>query len=117
MNSEVGKIRIEDLGYGEFFESARNKSGLGGFPVARVIVEYKEAYRVKNTSGEYLAKITGKQMFNAQFRPGCPFAREALQNSSLEGRPKLSRGQNLPFQVSGFGLVNEIGQDNGNSLF
>ena len=35
---------------------------------ARVIAEYKEAYKVKNEEGEFLAKITGKQIFEATGR-------------------------------------------------
>ena len=63
MNKIIPEItKIEDLGYGIFFESNRKKLGLDGFSVARVIVEHKGAYIVKNTGGEYLAKITGKQM-------------------------------------------------------
>lgn len=62
-------LKLEDLGYGDFFESRR---GTDGFPVARIIAEHKEAYRVKNTEGEYLAKITGKQMFNALSREDYP---------------------------------------------
>ena len=72
MDSEVKKIKIEDLGYNAFFESNRNKLKLDGFSVARVIVEYKGAYKVKNANGEYLAKITGKQMFNALSREDYP---------------------------------------------
>ncbi|TFG35778.1 MAG: ribosome small subunit-dependent GTPase A [Parcubacteria group bacterium] len=45
---------------------------MGGFPVARVIAEHKGAYRVKNVNGEYLAKITGQQMFNALSREDFP---------------------------------------------
>jgi ribosome biogenesis GTPase len=63
------KIKLEDLGYGDFFESSR---GADGLPVARVLSEHKEVYRVKNTDGEYLAKITGKQMFNALSREDYP---------------------------------------------
>ena len=62
-------MKLEDLGYGEFFESNRGKDAL---PVARTLAEHKEAYRVKNTDGEYLAKITGKQMFNALSREDYP---------------------------------------------
>lgn len=40
--------------------------------VARVICEYKGAYKVKSQTGEYLAKITGKQMFNALSREDYP---------------------------------------------
>lgn len=62
----------EDLGYSEFFESNRNKLKLDDFSIARVIVEYKGAYKVKNKTGEYLAKITGKQMFTALSREDYP---------------------------------------------
>ena len=53
------KITMEDLGYDIFFESNRKKLGLDNFDVARVIVEHREAYKIKNANGEYLAKITG----------------------------------------------------------
>ena len=72
MNNEKGKLRLEDLGYDDFFEGGRQKMGLGVFEVARVIAEYKELYRVKNAAGEYLAKITGKQIFNAASREDFP---------------------------------------------
>jgi len=72
MDNENGRIKIEDLGYDEFFEAGRQKMGLGVFEVARVIAEYKELYRVKNAAGEYLAKITGKQIFNAASREDFP---------------------------------------------
>ena len=62
-------IQLEDLGYDGFFESGR---GSDGFDVARVIVEHKEVYRVKNAAGEYLAKITGKHMFTASSREDYP---------------------------------------------
>lgn len=45
---------------------------MDGFSVARVVVEYKGAYKVKNMSGEWMAKITGKQMFNALSREDYP---------------------------------------------
>jgi ribosome biogenesis GTPase len=63
------KLKLEDLGYGDFFECNRGGDDL---TVARITAEYKEAYRVKNTDGEYLAKITGKQMFNALSRQDYP---------------------------------------------
>ncbi|HEX7456562.1 MAG TPA: ribosome small subunit-dependent GTPase A [Candidatus Nanoarchaeia archaeon] len=40
--------------------------------VARVIAEYREAYRVRSVTGEYLAKITGKQMVNSPSREDYP---------------------------------------------
>jgi len=65
-------MKIEDLGYDEFFEAKRGQLNLGDFSVARVIVEHRGAYKVKNEKGEFLAKITGKQMFNAQSREDYP---------------------------------------------
>jgi len=40
--------------------------------VARVIAEYKGAYKVKVSAGEFLAKITGKQMFESGSREDYP---------------------------------------------
>ena len=57
---DVKIINIEDLGYDEFFESNRLKLGLDIYQIARVIAEHRGVYRVKDTGGEYLAKITGK---------------------------------------------------------
>jgi len=66
----VKKITNEDLGYDTFFES--NKTKLDGFFVARVVAEYKGAYKVKNSTCGYSAKVTGKRMFNASSREDYP---------------------------------------------
>src|SRR4030042_3215105 len=55
-----------------FFEFNRRKLKLDHFELGRVIAEYKEAYRVKNINGEYLAKITGKQILSASSREDYP---------------------------------------------
>ncbi len=65
-------IKIEDLGWDNFFQSKKAELGLGDFSVARVVAEYRGAYKVKNESGEFLAKITGKQMFNSETREDYP---------------------------------------------
>ena len=39
---------------------------------ARVISEYKGAYKVKNETGEFLAKVTGKRIFDALSREDYP---------------------------------------------
>jgi ribosome biogenesis GTPase len=72
MTNETAKIKLEDLGYDEFFDSKWKSLELTNSLVARVIAEHKEAYRVKNADGEYLAKITGKQMFSATKRTDYP---------------------------------------------
>jgi len=74
---------IEELGYDEFFESNRVKLGLGDFLVARVIAEYKGAYKIKNKSGEFLAKITGKQIFKAESREDYPAVGDWVAISEL----------------------------------
>ena len=71
-DTNTKKMKLEDLGYGAFFESNLEKLDLDSYSVARVIAEYKEAYRVRGVAGEYLAKITGKQMFAALSREDYP---------------------------------------------
>jgi hypothetical protein len=68
MNNEIENMKLEDLGYNAFFQSNMSVLELTDYLVARVIAEYKEVYRVKGINGEYLAKITGKQIFNARDR-------------------------------------------------
>lgn len=63
---------LKKLGYDSFFESNRTALQLDGSSVARVIAEHKGAYRVRNANGEFLAKITGKQMFHATSRADYP---------------------------------------------
>lgn len=66
------KYQNGDFGYDDFFEKQRIEMGFGDCPVARVIGEYKGAYKVKNEAGEYLARITGKKMFDASSREDYP---------------------------------------------
>lgn len=66
------KTKIEELGWDDFFESERANLELGDFAIARVIAEYRGVYKVKNEDGEFLAKITGKQMFKSKSREDYP---------------------------------------------
>jgi len=72
MSSNIKNISLEDLGFNAFFESNLRALGLDSNSVARIIAEYKEAYRVKDVTCEYLVKITGKQMFRALSREDYP---------------------------------------------
>lgn len=65
-------ITLEDLGYNSFFESKIHEIEHTDLSPARVIAQYKEVYKVKNANGEFLAKITGKQMFNARDKEDYP---------------------------------------------
>ena len=40
------ELKIEDLGWDEFFETKRAELGLENFAVARVIAEHKGAYKI-----------------------------------------------------------------------
>ncbi|MFA5172851.1 MAG: ribosome small subunit-dependent GTPase A [Candidatus Paceibacterota bacterium] len=85
-------MKIEDLGYGDFFESNRKKLKLDGFSVARVTVEHKGAYKVKNAGGEYLAKVTGKQMFNALSREDYPAVGDFVAITELNPEQAVIHG-------------------------
>lgn len=72
MINETTKIKLEDLGYDDFFDLKWKSLESRNSAVARIVAEHKEAYKVRNANGEYLAKITGKQMFNATKRADYP---------------------------------------------
>lgn len=63
---------LNELGYNDFFSEEKESIESMGYSIARVIAEYKESYKVKDIEGEYLAKITGKQVFNAKKREDYP---------------------------------------------
>ncbi len=86
------KITNEDLGYDDFFESNRKKLKLDGFSVARVTGEYKGSYKVKNASGEYLAKVTGKQRFNALSREDYPAVGDWVAVTLLNAEQAVIQG-------------------------
>jgi ribosome biogenesis GTPase len=83
---------LPDLGYNAYFEAARKDLNLESFVVARVIVEYRGAYKVRNENGEYLAKVTGKQMFEAESREDYPAVGDWVAISDLDGENAAVRG-------------------------
>jgi ribosome biogenesis GTPase / thiamine phosphate phosphatase len=72
MEVNLVEMKNEDLGYDDFFESNFKKLKLNGFSVARVMAEHKGLYKIKNSRGEYLAKVTGKQIYSASAREDYP---------------------------------------------
>jgi ribosome biogenesis GTPase / thiamine phosphate phosphatase len=86
------KINLEDLGYNEIFESERKRLKLTEYPVTRVVAEYKEIYRVRGEDGEYLAKITGKQMFIATKREDYPAVGDWVVIEKLPEEKAIIRG-------------------------
>ena len=88
---EVNKTN-EDLGYNSFFETGREKSELANFPVARVMVEYRGAYKVKNADHTYLAKVTGKRMFEAETREDFPAVGDWVAISEADENQAVIQG-------------------------
>ncbi|MFA5431427.1 MAG: ribosome small subunit-dependent GTPase A [Candidatus Paceibacterota bacterium] len=84
MINEIKKIKFEDLGYTDFFESKRRFLKSVKYSIARVVAEHKELYRVKDINNEYWAKITGKQIFNATKREDYPAVGDWVAISILD---------------------------------
>lgn len=68
----MDNMTIDALGWDGFFEMKKGELHLSEYTVARVIGEDRGSYRLKNTEGEFVAKITGKQMFHARSREDYP---------------------------------------------
>lgn len=65
-------IKLEDIGFSDFFKKNREFSNDDNFTPARIIAEHKELYILKNEVSELSAKITGKMMFTASSREDYP---------------------------------------------
>jgi ribosome biogenesis GTPase len=66
------KNKTENSNHRDYFESNQKLMQLDGFSIALVISEQKGIYNVKDADGEYLAKITGKQIYEASSREDYP---------------------------------------------
>jgi len=85
-------LKIEDLGYDDFFGSERARRGSGGVRVARVIAEHRGGYRVKDADGEYVAKVTGKRIHAASSREDYPAVGDWVEISGAgDGRAVIGR--------------------------
>ncbi len=77
-------ITLEELGWDEFFEAHRVELGLDPIYVARVTTEQRGVYRVKNSQGEYSARVTGKHMYSAVSKEDYPAVGDWVVISYLE---------------------------------
>lgn len=82
----------EDIGYNQFFEEGRIKLGFNDSSVARITSESKGAYRIRNANGEFLARITGKQMFSASGREDFPAVGDWVAISELDTERAVIQG-------------------------
>lgn len=76
--------KLENLGWDEYFKSKMTELALDDFSVARVTAEHRGAYTVKNENGEFLAKIKGKQIFQAKSREDYPAVGDWVAIAELE---------------------------------
>lgn len=86
------KITLEDLGYDSILQSGLVDLGLASYPVARVVAEYREVYKVRNHKGEFLAKVTGKHMFTAEKREDYPAVGDWVAIDELPENKAMIRG-------------------------
>jgi ribosome biogenesis GTPase len=63
---------LDDYGYDPYVEDAWSEINRNGYLLARVVAEYKQIYKVITPEGEYLARITGKHIFDATDRECYP---------------------------------------------
>jgi len=92
MDGNTNKIKLEDLGYSNFFEDNRNKLGLSEFLIARVTSEHKGVYKIKDAETDYLAKVTGKQMFTALSREDYPVVGDWVAVIKVDKEQAVVRG-------------------------
>jgi ribosome biogenesis GTPase len=78
-------MTLEDLGYDDFFESSRAERRSEGVRVARVIAQLRGGYKVKDTDGEYVAKVTGKRMHAASSLEDYPAVGDWVELSDVAG--------------------------------
>ncbi|MCK5106018.1 MAG: ribosome small subunit-dependent GTPase A [Elusimicrobiales bacterium] len=72
MSTDDNKIKLEDLGYSDFFRNKKESDSNDSLIPARIIAEHKGEYILKNEVSEFSAKITGKMMFTASSREEYP---------------------------------------------
>lgn len=89
---EIAKIGLDELGYGEFFGLRQESLESTEYQIARVVAEHKGAYRVRGASGERVAKMTGKQIFDAVSREDYPAVGDWVTIAELDGEKAVIHG-------------------------
>ena len=72
MDEIIKEIKLEDLGYNEFFEDNRKFVDDNDLTPARIIAEHKGLYIIRNETSVLSAKITGKMRFQASSNEDYP---------------------------------------------
>ena len=68
----IKNIKLEDLGYSEYFQSKSQLSVDTDFSLARIISEHKGRYLLRNEASVLSGKISGKMKFDARYREDYP---------------------------------------------
>ena len=61
-------MKLQDLGFNEWFVQRLNESGKTGYSLARITSVNKDTYLVRNEDGEVLSELAGEFMFSAESR-------------------------------------------------
>jgi ribosome biogenesis GTPase / thiamine phosphate phosphatase len=72
MTIENKSTILDDYGYDSNIEDVWSEINQNSYLLARVVAEYRQIYKVVTTEGEYLARITGKHIFDATNRECFP---------------------------------------------
>jgi ribosome biogenesis GTPase len=72
MNTDDNKIKLEDMGYSDFFRIKKESDCGDSLIAARIIAEHRGEYILKNEVSDFSAKITGKMMLEASAREDYP---------------------------------------------
>ncbi|HRH26182.1 MAG TPA: ribosome small subunit-dependent GTPase A [Candidatus Paceibacterota bacterium] len=110
----AGMHTLTSLGYNSFFETRIQEINSEGTFPARVISENKGVYNVKNIHGEFLAKVTGKRMFEAQGREDYPAVGDWVLITELDSEQAIIE-HIVPRQTiikRRFGDKNKSGENN-----
>ncbi len=66
------RIKLEDIGYSDFFKIKKESNSNDSLMPARIIAEHKGGYILRNEASEFSAKITGKMRFDSSSREDYP---------------------------------------------
>jgi ribosome biogenesis GTPase len=61
-------MKLQDLGFNEWFAQRLDESGKTGYSLARITSVNKDTYLVRNEDGEVLSELAGEFMFSAESR-------------------------------------------------
>jgi len=61
-------MKLQDLGFNEWFVQRLNESGKTGYSLARITSVNKDTYLVRNEDGEVLSELAGEFMFSVESR-------------------------------------------------